>query len=353
MSPSTAFQFDREALLRPVSEASPLGEPLQFSDVLDRIREAQREDDATVNRGVWTFGLKRADWVEVERLCVETLKTKAKDIQVAAMLVEAWVQRYGFAGLREGFGMLSGLVDNYGSLLFPPDADDLDYRISPFEWLNDKLSLRLKLVSITNPTGSDVQPSSFSDFEREGGPDYKKQKAGPTVFQQSMMLTPTDYFIELIQELEGCMEAFGELEVVLDQALGSHAPSLRRLSGVLQSIRNFVADFLEQRDVPADRWNAPAAAAATPVDMQPLTPDASEFVYSSRPIGSRDEAYQLLAEAAEYLARTEPHSPAPYLIKRAIAWGTMTFDMLLPELVRNDAERQEIFRLLQIPMPGK
>src|SRR5256885_3370649 len=112
MSPKAAFPFDLEAILRPISADAPAGESLQFSDVLDRIREAQREDDATMNRGVWTFGLKRADWVEVERLCVEALKTKAKDVQVAAMLVEAWVQRNGFAGLREGFGMLSGLVDN-------------------------------------------------------------------------------------------------------------------------------------------------------------------------------------------------------------------------------------------------
>ena len=53
-------------------------------------------------------------------------------------------------------------------------------------------------------------------------------------------------------------------------------------------------------------------------------------------------------EAADYLARTEPHSPTPYLVRRAIAWGSMRLEDLLPELVRNDGELTEICRLLQI-----
>jgi len=65
-------------------------------------------------------------------------------------------------------------------------------------------------------------------------------------------------------------------------------------------------------------------------------------------IRSRAEAYQRLAEAAEYLMRTEPHSPAPYLVKRAIAWGNMTLDQLLPELIRNDGTLTEVAELLNI-----
>jgi len=52
----------------------------------------------------------------------------------------------------------------------------------------------------------------------------------------------------------------------------------------------------------------------------------------------------------------EPHSPAPYLVKRAIQWGNMTLPELLPELVRNQSELAELFRLLQLgdtTKPGK
>jgi predicted component of type VI protein secretion system len=75
---------------------------------------------------------------------------------------------------------------------------------------------------------------------------------------------------------------------------------------------------------------------------------------SSGPILNRDDAYRRLAEAADYLAITEPHSPTPYLVRRAIAWGSMRLEDLLPELVRNGNELTEIYRLLQIDrQPGK
>jgi hypothetical protein len=35
-------------------------------------------------------------------------------------------------------------------------------------------------------------------------------------------------------------------------------------------------------------------------------------------------------------------------VKRAIAWGNMNLEALLPQLVRNNSELSEIYRLLQI-----
>ncbi|MDQ3744790.1 MAG: hypothetical protein M3444_10440, partial [Acidobacteriota bacterium] len=72
------------------------------------------------------------------------------------------------------------------------------------------------------------------------------------------------------------------------------------------------------------------------------------------PIRSRAEAYQRLAEAADYLLRTEPHSPTPYLVRRAVEWGSMSLSELLQQIVRNDGEMQEINRLLRLaPGDGK
>jgi predicted component of type VI protein secretion system len=66
------------------------------------------------------------------------------------------------------------------------------------------------------------------------------------------------------------------------------------------------------------------------------------------PIRSRAEAYRRLAEAAEYLLRTEPHSPTPYLVKRAVAWGGMTLTELLQEFVHNPTDLRAIYGLLGI-----
>jgi type VI secretion system ImpA/VasJ family protein len=56
-------------------------------------------------------------------------------------------------------------------------------------------------------------------------------------------------------------------------------------------------------------------------------------VAMSGPPRGRAEAYQQLSEIADYLMKIEPHSPTPYLIRRAVSWGEMSLAELLKELV--------------------
>ena len=67
-----------------------------------------------------------------------------------------------------------------------------------------------------------------------------------------------------------------------------------------------------------------------------------------RRIRTRGEAYRRLSEAADFLMRTEPHSPVPHLVRRAIAWGALSLEDLLPELVSERNQLTEIYRLLQL-----
>jgi len=61
---------------------------------------------------------------------------------------------------------------------------------------------------------------------------------------------------------------------------------------------------------------------------------------------------QLLAEIAEFLLRAEPHSPTPYLIKRAVAWGRMPLAEVLQELVRDPNDLRAVYALLGIEGGG-
>ena len=88
--------------------------------------------------------------------------------------------------------------------------------------------------------------------------------------------------------------------------------------------------------------------------------DETVFDYS-RPIGSagnwirtRAEAYAQLEEIAAFLHQNDPHSPTPYLIWRAVSWGNLHFDELLPELMQDQGELSAIIKLLQLdPRPTK
>ena len=82
-------------------------------------------------------------------------------------------------------------------------------------------------------------------------------------------------------------------------------------------------------------------------DGDPATEDAGGAARGG-PIKTRAQAYQRLIEAADYLMRTEPHSPTPYLVKRAVAWGRMSLTELLSEIVNTPEDLNSIFSLLGI-----
>jgi type VI secretion system protein ImpA len=86
---------------------------------------------------------------------------------------------------------------------------------------------------------------------------------------------------------------------------------------------------------------------ATAPRRVPETSRVAETSSDAGPIRTRGEAYQRLAEAAEFIERSEPHSPVPHLIRRAIKWGSLSFDELLPELLQDSKLREDISRSLK------
>jgi type VI secretion system protein ImpA len=76
----------------------------------------------------------------------------------------------------------------------------------------------------------------------------------------------------------------------------------------------------------------------------PLAPTAQAPVGS---IASRSHAYRLLEEIADYLAQHEPHSPTPYLLRRAISWGSMPLAELMRDILRDEGDVGRYLALLE------
>ena len=66
---------------------------------------------------------------------------------------------------------------------------------------------------------------------------------------------------------------------------------------------------------------------------------------------TREDIYHRLSEAANLLERMEPHSPVPFLIRRAVALGSMPFPLMMKALIRSDYHQalSEMNRELGIP----
>lgn len=91
----------------------------------------------------------------------------------------------------------------------------------------------------------------------------------------------------------------------------------------------------------------PAPVIETPVVVAQPEEQAPTASLSREP-ANREEAYRQLLLIAEYLARTEPHSPVPYLIRRGVEWGNKPLSELLGELISADAESRRLWTLLGV-----
>jgi type VI secretion system protein ImpA len=346
-----------DRLLAPVSEAAPSGTCLRFEPVYDEIKRLREEDDPTLPQGVWQRELKRADWPGVAALCAEALETRTKDLQIAAWLTEAWTRLEGFPGLDRGLRLLAGLCQGFWDDLYPAlgedDEDRFAARLAPVEWAVDRLQLPVKRIPITTP-GDNGMPYGWLDWETgaylsnlarqdaEAARNAEEQgMVTQALFLTSLSLTPASRLKALAGEVAAAVAALGELESVLDGRCGVDAPSLAGLGGTLAAIQAFVDRVVEERGE-----KEPAEACAPGEWPAPELLAAEGQAGRTGSIASRADAYQRLSEAADYLLRTEPHSPVPYLVRRSIAWGNMSLAELLQELLHKNADLPTIYALL-------
>lgn len=63
-------------------------------------------------------------------------------------------------------------------------------------------------------------------------------------------------------------------------------------------------------------------------------------------IHSRVDAYRQLESIANFLQSIEPHSPTPYLVRRAVSWGRMPLPELMQEVLREEGDLNRLFTVL-------
>lgn len=351
-----------EHLLAPLSNQSPVGEFLLYEGTYDKIKTARREDDTTLTRHEWDTELKKADWPQVRQLCLEALTHRSKDLQIAVWLTEALLHLYGYKGLKTGLQFLIQLIETYWENLYPPideTNEDIDLRISPLQWLNhDKFVLQLGVVSITAPTVGDIPAYTFMDRDKalllEKLPQPQKEAAigegKPTVtkFSASVTLTSSSFYVGLVADLQESIDSVDKLNQVLDKYCADQAPSFGKFRQKLIDIQHVVNLILIDRE-PLSKLNSIVTEEPEQSVLFSEDPIEEQHVkVKVMSIRNRSEAYQRLAEIADYLSKIEPHSPTPYLIKRAISWGEMSLTDLLHEIVNDERDLTTIYTLLGI-----
>ncbi|CAN7524304.1 MULTISPECIES: type VI secretion system protein TssA [unclassified Pseudomonas] len=361
--PSTPLPELITQLLEPISKEAPCGQDLRYEPEFDRLRELRREDDTSLPTGVWQSSIKRAQWPELEKLATSLLLERSKDLMLSAWLGEAWLHQDGLDGLPGSLALVAGLCERYPEHLHPQAEDgDLSWRVIPLEWLARRYAeVLLTRVPLFEPHNHEFDGFCLDAWRRlqlqqVQGSDSKAAKTSAEnarneqkKITEQIRATPLSFWLRSQGSLLLSQQHLQRLEVWSDAFLGNQAPGFKALQDVIDALLTLVQEFIAmhpRKPTPAPPVETPVVAASSPSPTAASEVLAVPQVFSEP--ANREEAYRQLLLIAEYLARTEPHSPVPYLIKRGVEWGNKPLSELLGELISADAESRRLWTLLGV-----
>lgn len=294
------------------------------------------------------------EWRTILDLAPKVLAEQTKDLEVTAWLIEALVRRHGFAGLRDGFRLAGGLVSTFWDGLYPlADEDGVATKVAPLAALNGietdgTLIQPIRKVALTEPGDRGAYASwhyeqalSMANVAGEEVKAWRLEAGAVTMDQikEAQRATKPKFFLDLVDDIKGCQEAFDALNAALDAACGQDAPPASNIRNALEGVAT-VARTLGADALAAAGNDAAATAGAAGGDGA-AQEGAQGFATGA--IGSREDAFKTLSRVAEFFRRSEPHSPISYTLDELVRRGRMSLPDLLNELITDSGQRRSFY----------
>jgi len=358
-----------DELLNPIEGPNPSGANLRYDPVYDKIKEARREE-AQPPPGMSEQDRKVSDNAQVIRLTTELLTGKTKDLQLAAWLTEASLKQKGFSGLKDGLALCCGLVEKFWDTVYPEIEDgDAESRGAPLGFVGLKLDIPLKLIPVVEKAKYgvlDYQQSKEAGYEDQiKGDEAKKKRAAlikegklaPELFDRAFEETPKKFYAQAEKDLDSCLENLARLKKTCDEKFGEEGPTFGPLQKALEASRHLIHGFLQKkREKEPDPVEPVPAVEATPgtggeaaatEGGAPIRTGVLISLDGSSEPADRVEAIKKVAEAAAYLRRREPQSPASYLMLRGLRWGELRAAIEQADPTKLEAPPTELRRHLK------
>ncbi|HEY2148882.1 MAG TPA: type VI secretion system protein TssA, partial [Pirellulales bacterium] len=336
--------IDFKSLIAPISDDEPAGGGVPF-DVRERLEQARKEvnpDAFAPDDPLRPADFIKADWAGIIALAQETLRNTSKNLLVAARLVEALTKKHGFAGLRDGFHLMRLLVDVCWDRLDPPlEDEDMEVRAGPFNWLDDPDR------GAVFPNTIRSVPVLAADGNQFNWNDWQQSQSGgemQATIDKIVLAAPRDRCQTVVDNLTQAQQELRFLMQSLSEKMGPDAPGFTVVRPAISDCLKLAQGILQKK--------GPAGA---PGEESPGTELAvsdgsgQAVVVVTKPrMSTREDIYQELAVAAAALERLEPHSPVPFLVRRAVELGALPFPLLMQELIRDANVLAEMNRELGI-----
>lgn len=345
--------IDIEVLLRPIAGNNPAGLDVRDGKDVAELKEARQEEEA-LSQGDWKRPAKVADWSKAIQIGTKILTQQSKDLQIAVWLVEALIKRHGFAGLRDGLKVLTGLHEQFWEGLYPAIEDgDLEYRSGKLEALNKLLPFAVNttpLVRASDGTSyafvqwkesqevENLRRAAAGDSEKRRQLDEALQdgKLDGDKFDKAILATPLAHCSTMLTQLSESLDAYEQLDQVLEARYGEAAPSLRAVKDAIGECRVLMDSIVKRKGGAGLEAAESVDVGAAPAPDRSVTETAGGFSSGHEP-RDRAEALRRLAGVAEFFRKTEPHSPVSYLVQRAARWGVMPLEEWLREVIKDES----------------
>ena len=337
------------------------GEDIRYSPEFDALAQARREEDGA-DQGIWQVDGKKADWRSVVSLASDILSTRSKDLQVCVWLTQGLFQTHELNGLAAGLALLARLTKTLWPLLWPrPDGDDLEPRLAPYYWIDSRLTADLVKLRISEMDQGGHDGFTFQQLLRARELE-RIARNRRKLFEDAMaegevplerILTglsrSSNAFLgQRWQGIRLCQEAMRQLVAAIDGAAGKDAPSFKEFRRSLDDLERLYGQAFGDRQPAAPAEEAKAATQSPGKQVKQAATAGTGSGGGLPPIRDRRAAYALLDHVADWLLAHEPHSPAPFLVKRAVSWESLSLGQVLSELLAAGANIDATLKILGI-----
>jgi type VI secretion system protein ImpA len=356
--------IDLDSLLAPISDAGPVGEdpradPSPVSPYY-RVKDARTNarDQERASEGAEEPAPLPSEWRTVYQTGLDLLAGNAKDLEIAAYVTEALVRLEGFAGLRDGFRLLHGLIDRYWDEIFPQPRDEeddpVDIKSFPIAGLNAGGSLAQPMLMAPITEGYSYEPFATwhhmqaVEIAKIGDPTRREARiaAGGVTLEMihtAVRETSPQFFKTLQEDIDAAREAFSALDTLMDEKCGREAPSTGAIRTAFERVGEAMAEILRNVVLPEGPAAAPDTAAPATGEPaapgQPAVAAATGVSVGTESIASREDAFRALLKIADFFRRSEPHSPISYSLEELVRRGRMPLSDLLAELIPDEEAR--------------
>ena len=209
---------DVGTLLNPISADYPCGANLRLSPAWAELRQLWTEDDR-LPRGPWLRDLKSADWPQVAEGTADFLRTRSKDLRIAARWGEAQVYLNRFTGLTAAADLVRELLVRFWHFgLHPCEVESHETRLRALTWIASRWAHRVRHLQITESGGCPLH--LVLQVAAETGEDPAVPQVGGILaesLREAIVMSSESWFGRQVEQLSGAALALERLSHAVAQ----------------------------------------------------------------------------------------------------------------------------------------